>query len=287
MNDWIAIWLFSTPILCAALGDVLVQRSGLLNIGLEGEMLLGAFVSFAVSSATGNPCLGLLCGGAAGLVLAYFVGVLAIDLLADQVVVGMAVIFLSLGVTAYLYQSQFGMTGSSAGSPVLPKWNGIDAVMASSLVLVPAFGFLLYKTKWGLALRACGEYPAAAESAHLSVRKIRYLALAIGGLMAGIAGAELSIGIAGSFSENMTQGRGFVAIAMVTFGRWKPQWVLASCLLIGWLESIQFLAQSKGWDIPFRLLLAMPYVTALLVLVIVGRGAAGPASLGVPFRKSK
>ncbi len=286
MTDWIAVWLFSTPILCAAIGDVLVQRSGILNIGLEGQMLLGAFTAFAVSSATGNPWLGLLCGAGSGLLLALIVGKLVIDLLADQVVVGMAMIFLSLGVTAYLYQNQFGMIGSSVGAPVLPKLGGIDFVMAMSVLLVPAFGLLLYKTKWGLCLRACGEYPEAAESARVSVRKFRFVALAIGGILAGIAGAELSIGIAGSFSENMTQGRGYVAIAMVTFGRWKPQWVLASCLLIGWLESIQFLAQSQGWEIPFRLLLAMPYAAALLVLIIVGRGAAGPEVLGKPFRKN-
>ncbi len=285
MIDWIAVWLFSTPILCAAMGDVIVQRSGILNIGLEGQMLVGAFTAFAISSVTGNPWLGLIFGAGAGLIMALIIGKLAIDLLADQVVVGIAMIFLSLGVTAYLYQNQFGMTGSSAGAPVLPKWGGIDFVMAFSVLLVPVFGFLLYKTKWGLSLRACGEYPEAAESARVSVRKVRFVALAIGGILAGIAGAELSIGIAGSFSENMTQGRGFVAIAMVTFGRWKPQWVLTSCLLIGWLESIQFLAQSKGWDIPFRLLLAMPYVAALLVLIVVGKGAAGPEALGQPFRK--
>jgi simple sugar transport system permease protein len=152
-----------------------------------------------------------------------------------------------------------------------------------------AFGaaWTFRRTKLGLALRAAGEFPEAVAASGFSVLKLRFGAMLVGGALGGLAGAYLSLGISGSFAENMTAGRGFVAIAMVTFGRWKPIWVLAASMLVGYAVSLQFVFQSKGWNIPFQLLSAAPYVLALLVLVAAGRGSASPAALGKSFRSDR
>lgn len=287
MNDLLMVLLYATPLILAAAGDTVVQRSGLLNIGLEGQMLLAAFVGFLASHATGSPWLGLAAGAGAGLALAAVAGWFSIRLHADQVVVGTATTLLALGGTAFAYRSRFGQSGQIVSVPTLPKVAGVDAVMVAAVLLVPILGWLLFRTRWGLAARAASEKAEAAHAAEFSVARLRGQALAIGGALAGLAGAYLALGVAGGFAENMTQGRGFVAIAMVTFGRWKPHWVFLACLMIGWLESLQYTAQAKGWPVPFQLLLAAPYIVALLVLVFSGKGALAPAALGKPYRGTK
>jgi ABC-type uncharacterized transport system permease subunit len=169
----------------------------------------------------------------------------------------------------------------------IPGWHGLDIVTVLLLLSAPVTWLLLSRTAWGLAVRAAGEYPKAAEAAGFSVYRLRFTAILIGGVFAGIAGAYLSVGITGSFAENMTAGRGFVAIAMVTFGRWRPGFVFFASLLIGLAESTQFKFQSLGWNVPFQLMIAMPYLVALAVLVLVGKGTLAPRALGAPYRRER
>ncbi len=278
---------YTAPVALAAIGETLSQKSGVINIGLEGMMLCAAFVAMLTSLESGNPWIGILAGTSTGLALAALASWFTIFLAADQVVVGTAVNLFAIGLTGSLYRAQFGQSGQLLNVPTIPQWNGIDPVMIFLVMSAVGTWFLLFRTGWGLALRAAGEYPNAAEASGYSVKKLRLGAGLFGGAFAGLAGAYLSVGIAGSFAENMTAGRGFIAIAMVTFGRWKPHLVVLAALLIGFVESLQYRFQSLGLNVPFQLLLALPYIVALMVLVFVGKGTLAPAALGRAYQRDK
>lgn len=286
MEFVISLLRYSAPVGIAALGETVSQRSGLINIGLEGMMLAAAFFSTVASIATGNPWLGLGAGILAAAVLAVVQGFFTIRMALDQVVVGTGINLFALGLTSTLFRRQFGASGKLVDAPQIPATAaGLDAVMVFMIVAVLGVSWLVYRSRWGLLVRASGEYPPAAEAAGYSVARLRWGAVLIGAIFAGIAGSYLSIGIAGSFAENMTVGRGFVAISMVTFGRWKPIWVAAASLLVGYANSLQFGLQAKGLQLPTELFVALPYLVALAVLVVVGKGTAVPAALGIPFRR--
>ena len=238
-----------------------------------------------VSDVTGSPWLGLAAGIGFALVVAVVAGWFILVQAIDQVVVGTAVNLLALGLTGTLYRAEYSASGRLLSVPKIPGLLGLDPILWWLTLSVGLAWFLLMRTQWGLALRAVGEAPKAAEAAGLSVLKLRMASFLIGGGFAGLAGAYLALGINGSFSENCTAGRGFVAIAMVTFGRWKPGWVFGAALLIGLAESFQYSLQSD--KVPFQLLIALPYVLALLVLVFVGKGSAAPGALGVPYRRER
>lgn len=283
--DLAILLVYAAPVALAALGEVVAQKSGVINIGIEGMMLLGAFFGMLACYSTNSPWIGLGLGVVMGIAASLVSGWFCIRLGADQVVVGTAVNLFAIGLTGSLFRARFGQSGQLLSLPKLPGFFGIDPVVVLMLIAIPAIWYLLARTGWGLAVRSAGEYPKATEAAGFSVSKLRFGAVAIGGAFAGLAGAYLSIGVAGSFAENMTNGRGFIAIAMVTFGRWKPGFVFLAALLIGFFDSLQYLLQAMGVQAPVQLLLALPYVVALLVLVIVGEGASAPASLGVPYRR--
>ena len=284
---FLTILRYTAPVALAAIGETVNQKSGVINIGIEGMMLTGAFFAMLVSLKTGSPWLGLSAGIGCGICLALISSWFTLYRQADQVVVGSAINLLALGLTGTLYRAQFGQSGQLLNVPTIPQWNGLDAVMVFLLLATLGAWMLLFRTGWGLAVRAAGEYPKAAEASGFSVRKLRLEAGLLAGAFAGLAGAYLSVGIAGSFAENMTAGRGFIAIAMVTFGRWKPQFVVIAALLIGFVESLQFKLQTYGWQVPFQLLLALPYIVALLVLVLVGKGTLAPAALGQAYAKER
>jgi general nucleoside transport system permease protein len=286
--DFGFLLIVSTPLILAALGEVIGQRSGVLNIGVEGLMLFGAFFGFLVAGRTGSLPLAFGFAMALGMVLALVSGYFTVKLGADQVVVGTAVNFLALGVTGLGFRRVYAQSAQITTPPALPHFWGIDPVCVLALLLIPLIWFLLMKTHWGLALRACGEYPKSVEAAGFSVSKVRLSALVFGGALAGLAGAHLSLGVAGSFAEGMTAGRGFLAIALVTFGRWRPIWVALAALLLGYTQSLQYSLQGRpvfGVQIPSQLWLALPYVIALLVLVFVGSGTVTPKALGRPYEK--
>lgn len=297
MIDLASLLRFAAPVAFAATGETVGQKSGVINVGLEGLMLASAFAAAAVSGLAGSAWIGLGAGVAAGIVLNLVQAWFVVRLSVDQVVAGTAVNLFALGVTSALFRPVFGTSGELPSVPSLPDWQGFATPVLSFerfdllLVLLPlavaGAGYMLYRTGWGLALRAAGENPIAAEAAGFSVTVLRVQAMAIGGLLAGIAGAYLAVGVNNSFAENMTAGRGFVAIAMVTFGRWRPVWVLLASLLIGYAESLQFTLQAKGVGVPHELLVAAPYVLALLVLVIAGKGTAAPSALSLPYRREQ
>jgi ABC-type uncharacterized transport system permease subunit len=284
--DVAILLVYAAPIAFAALGEVVGQKAGVINIGLEGMMLLGAFFGMLAAYYSGSPWLGLALGVAVGAAASLLSGWFCIRLATDQVVVGTAINLFALGLTGSIFRARFGTSGQLLSLPKLPHFAGLDPMVAVMLACIPGIWYLLWKTGWGLAVRSAGEYPKATEAAGFSVARLRFQAVAIAGAFAGLAGAYLSIGVAGSFAENMTNGRGFIAIAMVTFGRWRPALVFLSALLIGFFDSLQYLMQAIGVHIAAELLLALPYVVALLVLVIVGKGSAAPASLGVAYRRN-
>jgi simple sugar transport system permease protein len=285
--DWLTLIVYAAPVALAAIGETVVQRSGVINIGLEGAMLVGAFFAMLASFITKSPWIGLAAGATAGIAANALFGWFTVYLCSDQVVVGTAINLFALGLTGTLYRDKFGQSGQLLSVPKLPAWHGIDAVTFLMVASVPVVWWLLSRSAWGLAVRAAGEYPKAAEAAGFSVHRLRFMAVLVGGFFAGIAGAYLSVGITGTFAENMTAGRGFVAIAMVTFGRWRPQFVFLAALLIGLAETLQFRFQALGWKVPFQLMIALPYLIALLVLVLVGKGTVAPAALGISYRREK
>lgn len=285
--DWTALLVYSTPVALAALGETVTEKAGVINIGIEGTMLVGAYMAMLVSLVTGDPWLGLAAGLAVGALFSALQGLFTLGLAADQVVVGAAVNLFALGLTGTLFRAQFGQSGQLLSLPALPKAFGLDPIVVLAIALVPALAWLLFRTKWGLAVRAAGEYPKAVEASGFSALGLRWQAFLLGGALTGLGGAYLSLGVAQSFAENMTEGRGFVAIAMVTFGRWQPLGAFLASLLIGVAETLQFTAQAQGWNVPYQLFLALPYLLALAVLMGMGRGRAAPAALGVPFRRSR
>lgn len=277
---------YAAPVGIAALGESVGQKSGVINIGLEGMMVTSAYFAMFVTQSTGSPWIGLAAGVAIGVLLAAFQGLFTLVLLADQIVVGTALNLLGLGLTGTLYQVRYGSSGQLLSVPRVPRFGpDLDLVIVFWTLAVLVLSFLLFRSKWGLVLRASGEYPAAVRANGFSPVVLRAHAVLIGGAFAGLAGAYLALGIAGSFAENMTAGRGFVALAMVTFGRWKPVWVFFASLLIGFADSLQFELQARSIGWPPQFFIALPYVLALAVLVFVGKGAAAPEALGQPYRR--
>ena len=287
MIQILQILKYSAPVAFGAIGESAVQRSGIINVGLEGLMLGSAFSATLVSSSTGNPWLGILAGIGCGLFTAWLIGLLTIKFALDQIVVGTAINLLSLGVCGTLFEKQ-GATGKLMNLPAVPKLIGpIDLIEIILVVSAIAIGFMLYRTSFGLKLRAAGEYPDAVIAAGFKPTKLRYQALAIGGVMGGIGGAYLALGIAQSFATEMVAGRGFIAIALVTFARWRPFGILLSALMMGLFEVLQFELQLNGSRIPNSLLLALPYIATLVILVFVGKGTRAPQSLGVPIKEGE
>lgn len=285
MIDWLSTLqgtvILATPLLLAALGETVVQRAGVVNVGLEGMMLVGAFGG--VLTAIGSPTayLGLLGAVGAGVALALLFALFAVRLAANQVVVGVVVNLLALGLTGTLYRARFGETGTFLRTPILPPY----LLPTFALVGVPLLWYWLRYTRPGLMLRACGEQPNATEAAGTNVLRVRLSAVLFGGAMAGLAGASLSIGTTGTFIENMTEGRGFIALAIVTSGRWSALGCLLAAIVFGFVEQLQFLGQAQGWKLPYQLFLGLPYLVTLLILVGGSRQSQAPASLGRPYRR--
>jgi ABC-type uncharacterized transport system permease subunit len=250
-------------------------------------MLGSAFSATIISSNSGNPWFGVAAGVVSGILTAMLLGVLTIKFALDQIVVGTAINLLSLGVCGTLFEKQ-GATGKLMNLPAIPKLLGsFDIILILLLVSVFVIGYLLYRTPFGLKLRAAGEYPDAVVAAGFNPAKLRYQALVIGGAMGGIGGSYLALGIAQSFATEMVAGRGFIAIALVTFARWRPGGILLAAMMLGLFDVLQFELQLSGSKIPNSVLLALPYVATLVILVFVGKGTRAPQSLGVSLKESE
>jgi ABC-type uncharacterized transport system permease subunit len=288
---------FATPLILAALGGLLCERAGIVNIALEGMMLAGAFFGVVGSHATGSPWIGLVCAMGAGLVLACAHAVLTIRFGADQIISGIAINLVALGGTSYLLQEVFGHPGSSpqvagfgdGGVPLLrdiPVLGGALfgqtwLVWVAPLLAVAVWWFLA-RARWGLRLRASGESPRALEVAGVSVLPVRYAAVAASGLLCGAAGAYLSLSLLTSFSENMTAGRGYIALAAVIFGGWRPLRSTAAAVFFGFASALVIRLPQGAVD-P-QLLFTIPYVATIVALVAFARGMRAPAAVGRPYR---
>lgn len=286
------------PLALAAIGETITERSGVINIGLEGSIIAGALGGALGALAFESAGLGAVAGAGAGVLVAFVFAAFAIALGADQIIAGTAVTIGGLGMTGAVYQARFGVTGTELSLPTLAPWAipGLSEIpiVGSALfgqaptayfayLLAPAAWYFLFRTPWGLELRATGEAPAAAEAAGVRVRTVRFVATLFGGAMAGLAGAHLALAHAGTFAENMSAGKGFIAIAVVVLGRWNPVLVLLAALFFGAASAMQFFLQALGFDVPYQVFLAFPYVLTLLALAgWVGRSKA-PAALALPW----
>jgi len=285
----------ATPLIFAALGGLFSERSGVINIALEGLMLMGAFTAAVATYELNNPYLGLLCGIIAGGALALVYAIACIRFEADQVVAGMGINILMLGLPALISGSVYDSTGSTpqlAKNIQLPNFfdNRLNVATIIVLVLVPIVYYILYKTPFGLRLRAVGENPAAADAAGVNVIRLRYTAVVISGLLAAAGGAYLSTGQSSLFTRNMTAGRGFIALAALILAKWRPVPVLLACLFFGFMEALTNQIQGviklpSGEDIPIQFIQMIPYVLTIIVLAgFIGLSRA-PKALGIPYRK--
>ena len=279
----------ATPLLLAALGGLYSERSGVINIALEGLMLAGAFTAAAVTHYTGSPWVGLAAGVAAGMAVALVHAVACIRFEADQVVSGTAVNILMLGVPALLSGAFFLSSGST---PQVPRENLIPwTPVVIAFALVPLTWYVLTRTPFGLRLRAVGENPGAADAAGVSVERMRYTAVLISGALAGIGGAYLSIGQSSLFTRNMTAGRGFIALAALIFGKWRPVQTMLACLFFGFTEAVAIQLQGVplwgGEEIPNQFIHIIPYLLTIIVLAgFIGHSRA-PRALGIPYQKER
>jgi len=277
-----AILRMTTPLLFAAMGGLLSERSGIMNIALEGMMLAGAFFSVAGTHWTGNPWLGLLIGLFASGMLALIHAFWCITIRSDQIVTGTAVNLIGAGITAFLIQriwSRAGATGDVDRLPMIAS--GVNILVPIAFLLVPIIWFVLYRTRQGLHIQAAGEHPQAAESVGINVTRYRYAAVIASGILAGMGGAFLTIGDLSRFTLDMTQGRGFIALAAVIFGGWSPFGALGAALLFGSAQATQIQAQATpNFPISTDLLVALPYLLTLIAITGVVRSRSGPAGLG-------
>jgi simple sugar transport system permease protein len=291
----------STPLILAALGGLYSERGGVINIALEGIMLAGAFTAASVTVFSHNPWIGVLAAIAAGSLVALVHGLATIKYRADQVVSGTAINILFLGVPALLSGALFDSTGATPQLPreqVLPDFTVFASerspLLASvfnqkplvylALLAVPATWYLLRKTRFGLRLRAVGENPEAADTAGVSVIKMRFSGVLISGALAALGGAYLSIGQNSLFTRNMTAGRGFIALAALIFGKWDPVGAFLACVLFGFAEAVAIRMQGTV-NIPNQFIQLIPYVLTMVVLAGLIRRATPPRSLGVPYVK--
>ena len=295
-----ADWRLATPLIFAATGEAICERAGILNIGIEGMMLIGAFFGFAATYATGDLALGFGSGMASGLLAAVVFAVFAVTIKANQIVVGVAINLLGLGLTSFLFRTYFVSTGRGvdiARSLDIPFLSDIPylgaavfrqnfLVYATVPIVIAAWVFL-FRTSYGLTIRAVGEYPQAVDFAGRSVALYRYCAVLIGGVLAGLGGAFLTLAHANQFVENITSGRGFIALAIVVFARWSPIRVFFVSLLFGLFYALQLQLQADpSVRIPYQALQALPYLTTIVALMLARNRSDAPSMLGIPYWKA-
>jgi len=290
----------ATPLIFAGLGGAFSENSGVVNVGLEGMMTIGAFFAVYGTYKTSNPILGILVGIIAGALMALIHAFLSITVKADQIISGTAINLFATAFASFMIIKTFntgGQTDLVQSLPYkLPKFitnipiigdllKQLNWFVIIALILVFVSHFVLYKTSFGLRIRAVGEHPAAADTLGINVYKIRYICVMISGALAGLGGAALSIGITPMYREGMVSGRGFIALAALIFGNWKPKGTMWACLLFGFADAFQMKAQSFGWNLPQEVYAMFPYVLTMLALAgFVGKTTA-PAADGVPYEK--
>ena len=291
----------STPLLFAALGEKIAERAGVLNLGVEGMMIMGAFAGFMGAYISGNIAIGFLFGILTGAVMASLMAFLNVTLRTNQLVAGLAVWLLGLGLSAFLYRLAFGIGTAPRVEPLadinIPGFSDIpfvgpvlfnhDPLVYIGWAMVPILYVIVFKTKIGLILRTVGENPRQADTQGISVVRVRYYAVMIGGAMAGIAGAYLSLVLVGIFVEDMTGARGWIAIALVIFGRWHPIGIMGACVLFGMVDALQFSLQAAGVQAPHQIMLMLPYIMAIAVMAFTYKRTTQPAGIGQAYTREE
>ncbi|MEM7030926.1 MAG: ABC transporter permease [Chloroflexota bacterium] len=306
----------ATPFLYAAIGETFAQRSGVLNLGVEGIMLMGAYSGFYVVFQTGSPFLGLLAAIMVGCFMGLIMAFVSVTLNAEQGISGIGLFLLGLGASSLLFKITLGTVESVEGFTELnfcPSTIGLDPALVGlesdfclshvpvfgeiflkhsllvygAYILVPVSWWILNKTTWGLKIRAVGQNPQAADSLGVNVTLVRYLTVIAGAALAGVAGASLSISLVGIFQEEMTNGQGFIAVALVYFGGWTPLGVLSGALLFSLVNAIQIWGQVLGLNIPSYVAVMLPYLLTIIALAVPFRRALQPAALTRPFERGE
>jgi simple sugar transport system permease protein len=288
----------ATPLVLAALGELVAERSGVYNMGVEGMMLMGAFIGYLCAYESGSLWFGVLAAGFAGGLMALVFAVMVVTLKVEQIVTGLALNLLGAGLSNYWLRAAF-----ADKTPVIPNFTDLPVPGLSKLpfigsilfdqraltyfafLLVPVVWFFLFRTRYGLIVRCAGENPKALDVKGVGVASVQYAAVVFGGVMAGIGGAFLSVGSAARFVPDMTNGRGWLAIIIVIAGLWRPYPVLAAALIFSFLDALQLQIQGIGINIPYQFLLMMPYVIAILALMIRRTRGNAPAMLGQPYSR--
>ncbi len=285
----------ATPYLYAAIGETFGQRSGVLNLGVDGQMLLGAFVAFYVAFTTENLWLGLLAAALVGALMGLAMAFVTVNLQAEQGISGIGFYLFGLGMSELLFKMLLGTVETVKGfSPLhLPVLGDIPVIgeiffrqnilVYGAFLLVPLAWFVLNKTTLGLKIRSVGENPEAADSLGVSVARVRYFTIILGGTLSGIAGASMSIALLNVFQQNMTSGLGFIAVALVYFGAWRAWGVLAGALLFSFVNSLQLWMQVLEINIPTELAVMLPYILTVVVLVVTVSKVRAPSALTKPF----
>lgn len=289
----------ATPYLYASIGETIAQTSGVYNLGVDGIMLMGAFTGFYVGMKSGNLWLGLLAAAITGFLMGLLMAFISVTLKAEQGISGIGLQLFGLGLSTLLFKMTMGGVESIAGFPPvkIPFLGDLpflgeaffnhNILVYGGFLLVPIASFVLNKTTFGLQIKAVGQNPQAANSLGVNVARIRYTTVCLGGVLSGIAGATLSIALINLFQENMTNGMGFIAVALVYFGSWKPGGVLVGSLIFSFVNAFQVWLQIKGINIPSDFAVMLPYLLTIVALVFAVRRSAQPAALSKPFERGE
>ena len=291
--------LYSTPMVFGALGGVLSERSGVVNIGIEGMMTFGAFAGAAAGYYSGSPWIGVLCAALAGGILALLHAVAAITCQADQTISGVAINLLGPALAVFFCRLAFdGATMSYPVANKLPKIFGsgaegiwanlnVDIMVIVALLFAVAMWFVLYRTKWGMRILAVGENPAAADTLDINVYKTRYICVILSGILAGIGGATVTLGIVAQFTQTSVAGQGFIALAAVIFGKWKPLGAYRACLIFGFSQALTVVLGGGAVAVPTEILAMLPYVLTIVILILFIGKSVAPKADGVPYVKGR
>lgn len=291
----------ATPYIFAGLGEMFGQRSGVLNLGVDGIMLMGAFFAFYVTLMTGSIFLGVLAALLIGLLLGLAMAFISVTLKAEQGISGIGVYLFGLGMSDLLFQKLVGTPKSVEGFPsiYIPGLSDIqflgigeiffkhNLLVYLAFALVPISAYILNRTQFGLMIRAVGQNPAAADAMGVSVSRVRYITVSLGGMMSGLAGAALSIALLKVFQQNLTSGLGFIAVALVYFGRWRPSGVLIGALLFSFVNALQLQIGAIGLNVPTEFAVMSPYVITIIALVFASKRMEKPTALTKPFERGE
>lgn len=276
-----AMLRLAIPVGVAALGEVITERSGVLNLGIEGTMLLGAFAGYTAAITSGSPWIGLLAGLLVGIAAGAVIALLTVRIGTNQIITGLAFAILASALTTFLFELSY----TVGASPPRVNALGLPELTVVLLLCLLAVWFLLERTRTGLALTAVGEDPVSADALGIRVVRTRVLATISGNALIGLAGALLVCGPLGIFVQNVTAGRGWIALALVVFARWKPLPVVAGALLFGLCDAVRLRLQATTTDIPYEIFLALPYVVTLVALLFGARSSRTPSALAVPWAR--